>query len=50
MKKKRKKMKLTSFEDLKDEIFGKVGTPKRDEYERELKQELKADKTKFSIN
>lgn len=30
-------MKLTSFEELKDRHFGKIGTPERDEYEVEVK-------------
>lgn len=33
-------LKLTSLEDLKDETLGKVGTPKRDAFEDELKADL----------
>lgn len=36
----RKKIKMTSFDDLKDEYLGKVGTRERDEYEMELKVEI----------
>ena len=30
-------MKLTSVEELKEKHLGKIGTPKRDKYEQELK-------------
>ena len=30
----------TSFEDFKDKLFGTVGTPKRDEYEKEFAMEV----------
>ena len=33
-------MKSISLEELKDKSLGKIGTPKRDEYEFELKVEL----------
>ena len=36
----RRKIKMTSFDDLKDEYLGKVGTRERDEYEMELKVEI----------
>lgn len=35
-------MKLHSFDDYKDELFGKVGTPERDEMEAKLKEEVDA--------
>lgn len=35
-------MKLISFEDLKDKYIGKIGTPDRDAYEDELKEEIRA--------
>ena len=33
-------MKLTSVEELKERHLGKIGTPKRDKYEQELKIQL----------
>lgn len=39
-------MKLTSVEELKDKHLGKVGTTRRDKYERELKIELLAEEIK----
>lgn len=39
-------MKLTSVEELKEKHLGKIGTPKRDKYEQELKIELLAEKIK----
>ena len=33
-------MKLTSVEKLKERHLGKIGTPKRDKYEQELKIQL----------
>ena len=33
----KKKIKMASFDDLKDEYLGKIGTRERDEYEMELK-------------
>ena len=30
-------MKLTTFEELEDRIFGKVGTPRRDAYDAEVR-------------
>ena len=35
-------MKLYTLEEVKDEIIGKIGTPERDEYEKELEEELLA--------
>ena len=35
-------MKLTPFEDLLDEFYGKVGTPKRDEFERKVDEAVHA--------
>lgn len=35
-------MKLYSFDEIKDEIIGKKGTPERDEYEQKLEEELRA--------
>ena len=35
-------MKLYTFEEVKDEIIGKIGTPERDEYEKEVEEDLHA--------
>ncbi len=35
-------MKLTPFEDVLDEFYGKVGTPRRDEHERKVEEALHA--------
>ena len=35
-------MKTYTFEEIQDEIIGPIGTPERDEYERELTEELHA--------
>jgi ribosome-binding protein aMBF1 (putative translation factor) len=35
-------MKIYTFDEIQDEIIGKKGTPERDEYERELEEELRA--------
>lgn len=35
-------MKLYSFEEVKDELLGKVGTPERDEHERKVEAALHA--------
>lgn len=35
-------MKVYSFEEVKDDIIGKVGTPERDEYECEVQEALHA--------
>jgi DNA-binding XRE family transcriptional regulator len=34
------------FEELEDKYFGKIGTPKRDDYEFDLKMELIGEKIK----
>lgn len=39
-------MKTISLEEFKDKTLGKVGTPKRDEYEFELKVELLSEQIK----
>ncbi|MCQ2606261.1 MAG: helix-turn-helix domain-containing protein [Bacteroidales bacterium] len=36
------KMKLTNFDDLLDEFYGKVGTPHRDEFEKNVDEALHA--------
>ncbi len=35
-------MKMTSLDELTDEVYGKVGTPKRDAMEKQLKEEVNA--------
>ena len=35
-------MKLTTLQEAKDKVFGPIGTPERDEYERRLADELHA--------
>ena len=35
-------MKLYSFEEVKDELIGKVGTPERDEHERKVAEAVHA--------
>ena len=35
-------MKLYSFDELVDEVWGKIGTPERDRMEEQLKEELMA--------
>ena len=40
------KLKVYSFDEIKDEMIGRKGTPKRDEYEFELKLELLGDMIK----
>ncbi len=35
-------MELYSFEEVKDEIIGEVGSPERNEYEREVSETLEA--------
>lgn len=35
-------MKLYSFDEVKDELLGKVGTPERDEHERKVEEALHA--------
>ncbi len=36
------KMNMTSLDVLTDEVFGKVGTPKRDAMEKQLKEKVNA--------
>lgn len=36
------KMNMTSLDVLTDEVYGKVGTPKRDAMEKQLKEEVNA--------
>ncbi len=38
--KKKKALKTTSLDEVKNKILGKIGTPKRDNYEFELKLDL----------
>ena len=40
-------MKSITLSELKDKTLGKVGTPKRDKYEQELKVELLAEQIKL---
>ena len=35
-------LRLTSFEDFQDENFGKIGTPERDAFEKEVDDALQA--------
>jgi len=35
-------MKLYTFEEVKDELLGKVGTPRRDEHERKVQEAVNA--------
>ena len=35
-------MKLYSLEEVKDELLGKVGTPERDEHDRNVEEALHA--------
>lgn len=35
-------MKLYTFEEVKDEFLGKVGTPRRDEHERKVQEAVNA--------
>ena len=35
-------MEITTLQEAKDQVFGPVGTPERDEYERMLDDELRA--------
>lgn len=43
-------MKKYTLDELIDEIIGRRGTPKRDEFEAELKRDLKEEETKQSKN
>lgn len=40
--KKNEKIKVYAFDDIEDELIGKVGTPRRDEYERQLKADIES--------
>lgn len=40
MKTKKKKMKMMSLDQMKDQDLGKVGTPERDKYEFDLRMEV----------
>lgn len=42
----KKKMKIYTFDEIKDEFLGKVGTKNRDEYEHELRVDLIAEAIK----
>ena len=37
-----KRMKTYTFDELKDKFIGEIGTPKRDEYEKAVKEEIQA--------
>lgn len=39
-------MKLYSLDEIKDKLIGKVGTPERNEYERNVNEAMNTDKTK----
>lgn len=39
-------MKHYFFDEVKDKLIGKVGTPERDEYERKVNEAMNIDKTK----
>lgn len=39
-------MKHYFFDEVKDILIGKVGTPERDEYERKVNEAMNIDKTK----
>lgn len=41
-------MKLTSLDELKEKALGKVGTPKRDQFELELSDEILFEQSKAS--
>lgn len=36
------KMKFYTFDEVKDELIGEIGTPERDKYEQDLEEELQA--------
>ncbi|MBO4995974.1 MAG: hypothetical protein J6C78_08450 [Muribaculaceae bacterium] len=44
------KMNLTPASELVDEVWGKVGTPERDEMEAQLKEALNAHSVRVSTN
>lgn len=39
---KKKKVVLKSFEELLNHEYGKIGTPKRDKYEKEVRKFIKS--------
>lgn len=43
-------MKFYALEEVTDEMIGKVGTPKRDEFERKISDELAAIKVRRNAN
>ena len=43
-------MKFYTLEEVTDEMIGKVGTPKRDEFERKISDELAAIKVRRNAN
>lgn len=43
------KMNLTPASELIDEVWGKIGTPERDEMEAQVKEELNANVYKTTI-
>ena len=46
METKKKKMKMMTLDQMKDQDLGKVGTPERDKYEFDLRMELLGDMIK----
>lgn len=42
-----KKLKTITLEEFKDQNIGKIGTKRRDEYEKRLKIEIEKDRLKF---
>lgn len=42
-------MKLYSFEELLEEDYGKIGTPKRDEFERSVDEAVQAYRVRETI-
>ena len=46
METKKKKMKMMSLEQMKDQDLGKIGTPERDKYEFDLRMEVLGDMIK----
>lgn len=43
-------MKFYTMEEVTDEVIGKIGTPERDEFERQLADELAAIKVRRNTN
>ncbi len=46
METKREKMKMMTFDQMKDKDLGEIGTPERDKYEFDLKMEVLGDMIK----